>query len=196
LLPAATQLLFPVFIVLIGRSFLISSMAVFLPTLMVREGSSLWAAAGALSLYELAGVIGALTSGTLSDKYGRRPVLVVSHVTSSAMLLLLLLSEGWILIPGLLLLGFAALSMQPVMLAIIQDQMPEQRALANGVYLAMSFVMRPLAALAIGALGDWLTLRHAFLITAFILLGTLLAVRWLPERGDFTQRGESGGSTT
>ena len=77
--------------------------------------------------------------------------------------------------------------MQPVMLAIIQDQMPEQRALANGVYLAMSFVMRPVAALAIGLLGDWLTLRHAFLATALIVLGSLLAVRWLPERSAFNE---------
>ncbi len=182
LLPVVSRLFLPVFVILIGRSFLISSIAVFLPTMMVREGSSILVAAGALSIYEFAGVGGALVSGTLSDRYGRRPVLLVALAASAAMLLLLLKAQGWLIIPALLLLGFSALSSQPVMLAIIQDQLPDQRALANGFFLAMSFVMRPIAAVVIGILGDWLTLRHAFLVTVFITLGSLVAVRWLPEK--------------
>jgi FSR family fosmidomycin resistance protein-like MFS transporter len=175
------RLFLPVFVILIGRSFLISSIAVFLPTLMVREGATILVAAGALSIYELAGVGGALVSGTLSDRYGRKTVLLIALTASATMVLVLLKAQGWLVIPALSLLGFATLSCQPVMLAIIQDQMPDQRALANGVYLAMSFVMRPLAAVVIGILGDWLALRHAFLVTAFIVLGSLVAVRWLPR---------------
>jgi FSR family fosmidomycin resistance protein-like MFS transporter len=182
LLRVASRLFLPVFVILIGRSFLISSMAVFLPTLMMREGSSLLVAAGALSLYEVAGVLGALASGTLSDRYGRRPLLVAALAVSSAMIFLLLKAQGWVVIPALLLLGFAALSMQPVMLAVIQDQLSDQRAVANGLYLAMSFVMRPFAAVVIGILGDWLSLRHAFLVTACVALVSLIAVRWLPEK--------------
>lgn len=68
------------------------------------------------------------------------------------------------------------------MLAVVQDQVPDQRALGNGFYLAMSFVMRPLAALVIGILADWLTLRHSFLVTAFVALASLAGVRWLPEK--------------
>lgn len=182
LLSIAGRLFLPVFVILIGRSFLISSMAVFLPTLMVREGYSLLIASGALSLYEFAGVLGALAGGTLSDRSGRKPVLVVALLVSSAMIGLLLKAQGWVAVPALLLLGFSALSMQPVMLAVIQDHLPDQRALANGVYLAMSFVMRPLAAVVIGIIADWFTLRHAFHVTAFIALSSLIAVRWLPER--------------
>jgi MFS family permease len=68
------------------------------------------------------------------------------------------------------------------MLAVIQDQIPGHRAMANGFYLAMSFVMRPAAAVIIGFIGDWLSLRSSFLITALIVLATIPAIRWLPER--------------
>jgi FSR family fosmidomycin resistance protein-like MFS transporter len=182
LLSAANRLILPVFIILIGRSFLISSITVFLPTLMVREGATLMLAAGALSVYELAGVVGALTSGTLSDRYGRRLLLFIGLTASSILIMLLAYAPGWLLVPTLLLLGFSTLSCQPVMLAVIQDQIPGHRAMANGFYLAMSFVMRPAAAVIIGFIGDWLSLRSSFLITALIVLATIPAIRWLPER--------------
>lgn len=48
----------------------------------------------------------------------------------------------WLAVPLLLLLGFAAISPQPVIMALVQDQFPLNRALANGTYLAITFLLQ------------------------------------------------------
>jgi FSR family fosmidomycin resistance protein-like MFS transporter len=181
LLPAFRQLLLPVGGLLVARAFMLSSLGVFLPTLLEGEGASFFFGAAALSIYEAAGITGALLSGTLSDHFGRRPVLLVSMTLAPALLLVFLLSGGWLMPVVLVGLGFTSLSAQPVMLAVIQDQFPEQRALANGVYLAFSFAMRPLGAVIIGLVGDLLSLRLAFYLTALLALAVLPLIRLLPE---------------
>ena len=55
----------------------------------------------------------------------------------------------------LLLLGFTSLAPQPVLLALVQDEMPENRAFANGVYLMMTFLTRSLVLVLLGAADVW-----------------------------------------
>jgi FSR family fosmidomycin resistance protein-like MFS transporter len=78
-------------------------------------------------------------------------------------------------------LGFAAISTSPVVLAVVQEHSPDNRATANGLVMAILFVSYSLLVLAIGALGDHLGLRTAFTWSALIaLLGMPLAF-FLPE---------------
>ena len=57
----------PVFLPLTGviilRAFVLSSLMTFLPTYLTEKGASLWSAGAALSIYEVAGVAGALAGG-------------------------------------------------------------------------------------------------------------------------------------
>ena len=43
--------------------------------------------------------------------------------------------DGLALAPLLLLMGFVALSVTPVIMALVQESAPENRALANGIYM-------------------------------------------------------------
>ncbi len=83
--------------------------------------------------------------------------------------------------PLLLGMGFLALSTTPVMLAMVQEQFPKNRAVANGVFMSIVFVLRPLGTLAIGALGDRYGLQTAFLWGALVSLLSLPAILLLPE---------------
>jgi FSR family fosmidomycin resistance protein-like MFS transporter len=177
----ASRLFFPLFLILLGRSFLLSSIGVYLPTYLERDGATLWFAAGSLSIYEFAGVGGALLSGTLSDRLGRRPVLLVAMLTSAVLMLVLIQLSGWLLIPILIGLGFAGLSAQPVMLAIVQDHLPQHRSTASGFYMGVSFLMRPAAAVVIGALGDYVGLQRAIFWSAIVVLVSVPTVLLLPE---------------
>jgi len=69
-----------------------------------------------------------------------------------------------------LLLGFTGLSITPVIMALVQESFPENRVLANGLYMAMSFTIRPVAVVALGALGDLSGLRLAFIASAVVPL--------------------------
>jgi FSR family fosmidomycin resistance protein-like MFS transporter len=181
ILPAARRLFGPLLAFVFPREFMLTGLAVYLPTFMDREGSSLWLAGAALSLWELAGVGGVLFSGTFSDRLGRRAVLLIASVSASGLMVLFLYVEGWLIVPVLLALGFTSLSTTPVMLAMAQEQLPNNRAMANGVLISFFFLVRPVAAYAIGLMGDYFGLHTAFLGAALISLLAIPAIFFLPQ---------------
>ena len=186
--PMARRLFVPILAVMAPREFMLTALMVYLPTFMKLEGASLWIAGASLSIWELAGIGGALTSGTLSDKLGRKKVLLVMILASSVLMLAFLNSSGWWLVPVLLALGFTALSATPVLLAMVQEHLPRNRAMANGLFLAMSFLLRPAMAFIIGAVGDSFGLRTAFLWAAFASFLSVPMIYFLPQL-----KGESAG---
>lgn len=187
-LPAARPLFLPLAIIVAGRSLLISSLGFYLPTLLKSEGASLWAAGSALAIYQLAGVIGALAGGTISDRIGRKPVLLITSLTSPILVIAFLNLPGSWLIPILVLLGFLSLSTQPVLLALVQDRLSEHRSVANGVYTAWSFIMQSSAAFVIGALGDKLGLRSTFFWMALVSLIAIVGILLLPQQRQRTSQ--------
>ena len=176
------SLMIPLSILIAARSLLIVSLTLYLPIFMTEKGASLWMAGVSLSVLELAGVIGALTGGSLSDRVGRRWVLFIAMLTAPVFLFLVLNLNGWILFPVLLLAGFTLLSISPVIMALVQESFPENRAFANGVYMAVSFLVRSAAAVIVGMLGDAFGLRWAFSISAIVMWAGVPLVFMLPRR--------------
>ncbi len=172
--------LIPLSIILVTRALAFVSVSTFLPTFLTEEGVNLMLAGASLSVLEAAGVVGALLSGPLSDRIGRRPVMVFSLISTSLFIFLLLNLQGWLQFPALLGLGFGLLSMTPVVMAIVQESFPENRALANGIYMAVTFVSSSFATLTVGAIGDLFSLRTAYLLSAVLVLVGLPLLFRLP----------------
>ena len=62
-------------------------------------------------------------------------------------------------------------------MALVQEALRENPALANSLYGATAFVMRSVETVAIGAIGDLVGLRQAFAISALAyLIGTPLVL--------------------
>ncbi len=180
LLPKMWAVFLPLSIIILFRSFMTVSMTTYLPTFMNMKGASLWLAGAALSIMESAGVIGALFSGAISDRIGRKWVFLIASVTAPFFMLAFLNVSGWLLVPVLLLLGFTSLSVGPVFLALIQDHFPDDRAAANGIFMLLSFLGRSLGMLLVGFVGDRIGLESAFLWSAFIAFLVLPGVFMLP----------------
>jgi FSR family fosmidomycin resistance protein-like MFS transporter len=155
-----------VFGILVARAFMASAMSTYLPTFLFEQGHSLWFSGISLTVYEAAGVAGVFLSGTLSDRVGRRKVLVVATVISPAMLFAMLFSEGPLLFLVLLLLGFTTLATGPVLMAVMMENAGPNRAAANGTYMAISFAVRASVILVIGAVSDLYGMRSAFFMCA------------------------------
>ncbi len=168
--------------VLLPKAFMLVALTTYLPLFMqdVRQ-ADLWLYSSALTILEGAGVAGALSTGTLSDSLGRRRVLLVLLVSAPLLMLAFLFSPTWLGIPLLLLLGFTALSPTPVVLALVQDQFPHHRAVANGLFLTLSFLIRALAIGVVGIWADGFGLVTAFLLSAGLAFLSVPAIFFLPQ---------------
>jgi FSR family fosmidomycin resistance protein-like MFS transporter len=173
--------LVPLIAIITVRSFMISSLTTYLPLFLTEEGADLWFAGASLSLLEGAGVAGALLGGSLSDRLGRRAVMGIALLVTPILMFLFLLADGRLRIPLLLALGLTALSVIPVLMALVQESFPENRALANGVYMALSFLIRSGAVLVVGAIGDAWGMRLAFTVSAVAPLLGLPFLRLFPK---------------
>jgi FSR family fosmidomycin resistance protein-like MFS transporter len=181
-LRAMGPFLVPLVGIIVARSFIVSALTTYLPVFLTEEGMALWFAGASLSVLEAAGIVGALLGGLLSDRLGRRAILFVSLLATPLSMFIFLAVGGWVRLPLLLVLGFTALSITPVIMALVQESFPQNRALANGVYMALSFTIRSGAVVVVGAMGDAWGMRFAFAASAIIPLLGLPFLLLLPGR--------------
>ncbi|HUS83889.1 MAG TPA: MFS transporter, partial [Anaerolineales bacterium] len=185
-LSAMRPLMLPLSGVLTARAFMSASITTYLPMFLIDEGVGLWLSGAALTVLEAAGVVGAIVGGSISDKIGRKVVLLISMVGTPIFALAFLRTSG--LVQALLLpaLGFFALSTTPVIMAWVQESYLENRALANGVYMAMGFLIRAVIVVILGRVGDLVGLRQGFQYSAIIMLLGIPLVFFLPHQNKRT----------
>jgi FSR family fosmidomycin resistance protein-like MFS transporter len=179
-LPIAQRLFIPLIAFMFFRSFLITGMGVYLPTLLQGQGASVWKADISLTIYQLAGVFGAFFGGTISDRHGRKPILFIVSLLAPLTVLFFLSTSGWMALLVLIFAGIFGLSSQPIMLAIVQDHLPDHRSVGNGLFMAINFICLSVAAVGIGMLADRMTLYQAFQVTAICGLIAVPFIFWLP----------------
>ena len=143
---------------------------------------SLVEAGAGYALLELAGAAGALAGGTLSDRLGRRRTLIASHMITVPFFYALVAGPEMALLPLLALTGFLVFSGTPIVLAIVQELLPEARSTASGLYFSLNYLSTGLAAVLFGALADVLGIQSAFLLLAFAPLLAVPFGLWLPAR--------------
>jgi FSR family fosmidomycin resistance protein-like MFS transporter len=104
-------------------------------------------------------------------------------MAAASLLTLLYLSTSGVLgFIVLLVVGFSNLSIQPVLLALVQDHFPEARSIANGIYLATNFLFLSLTAYLIGVFGDAIGLRQTFVVCSLIGLVGIPFLFFLPNK--------------
>ena len=165
----------PFFIILAGytisRALIRSTLMIFLPTYLTSRGGNLWFAGISLSALELTGAIGTFWGGGLSDRLGRRKMLLIVSAVSPVLGWIFLLSRGWLSIVVLLLLGFFLISAGPVVLALVQDVKSDRPAFMNSIYMTLNFLGSAGTALLVGwgsdHFGMEMTFRVAFSLSVF-----------------------------
>jgi FSR family fosmidomycin resistance protein-like MFS transporter len=174
-------LMLPLAGVQVSQVFMVYSLMLYLPTFMVRQGRGLWLSGASLALLELSGVMGALTAGSLSDRLGRRKIIITAMSTAPVLLFLFSRSSGWSQAPLLILLGFFVFAASPALLAMVQENCGGRRTLANGLFMGFNFGFGALASVTIGRLVDSLGFVPAYGICALIGLVGLVFIPVLPR---------------
>lgn len=163
-----------IYLVLLGilaaRGFMTAALVTFLPVFISSKGTGLWFAGISLSVLEAAGTGGTMAAGPLSDLIGRKLVLLAAMLISPILMLIFLSLDGWWLLCCLVLLGVVQFAINPVMLALVQENAAESPATANGIYMTMSFVVRSVIAVAVGYLGDRYGLQQTFFYSGLLAL--------------------------
>jgi FSR family fosmidomycin resistance protein-like MFS transporter len=167
----------------LAKAFLSVAVTTYLPIFMRDvHNTNLWLAGVSLSILEGAGVAGALLTGTLSDRLGRHRILLIVLAIAPLFLIAFLYAPGWLVFPLLIGLGLTVISPTPVLLALIQDHFPENRAMTNGIYLTINFLMRALAIWVVGALADQYGLGTAYLWSGIAAMLSVPGVFFLPQK--------------
>ncbi len=142
------------------------------------------------------GVLGAVVTGRVARRIGVGPTFALGCIVFPAPLLLVPLADGprWVILGCLFLAEFGSglgvimldISVGAIFAAVIPHRL---RSRVSGAYMVVNYGVRPLGALAGGALGTWIGLRETLWIaTAGALAGFLwllpspiLQLRELPE---------------
>lgn len=177
----------PFFAILIGitffRAIMKSGLTAFLPTYYYHDkGESLWIANSALSIFQLAGALGTIVSGTLSDRLGRKTALLIIAAVTPVLMFLFISIQGFFSIVLLILLGFFIFAPGPVLLALVQDIGIEKPVFANSIYMTISFVTASISVVIAGFLGDWIGLADTYKVAALLALGAIPFVLMLPGK--------------
>lgn len=162
------HILIPISGILVTRGFMHGCMAAFLPTFIAMNTGNIWLAGAGLTIFETAGVAGVMVAGTLSDRFGRRRMLILSLLGAPISLLMFVWVDGWAAYALLVLTGFTLLSTTPVMLALIQENAGDSPSAANGLYMMISFIARSAVVVVVGMTGDLIGLKMAYIIFALV----------------------------
>ncbi|MCB2207281.1 MAG: MFS transporter [Bacteroidetes bacterium] len=184
---SSTKKLIPFFLVLIGitffRAIMKSGLTAFLPTYFYTDkGETLWFANSALAVFQLAGAIGTLLAGTLSDKVGRKTSLLIISIITPFLMALFVSSSGVWSFVFLLLLGIFVFAPGPVLMALVQDVSKELPVFMNSIYMTISFGTSAVSVVFAGVLGDWVGLEQTYLISAVIAIGAVPCVLFLKSK--------------
>jgi FSR family fosmidomycin resistance protein-like MFS transporter len=164
-----------------SKSFMIIALTSFLPTYMTSKGAGIWLAGAALSVIELAGAAGTLLSGSLSDKIGRRNMLLITTLSAPVIMIIFVFSSGWVVFPILVILGLLVFAVSPVIMAYVLDNEKEYPASANSIFMTLNFVSGSLIALLFGFLGDIIDLDTTYIISAVLSLVAVPFILRMPQ---------------
>lgn len=171
-----------------------SGLSVFLPIYLTSVAALSPALVGTyLAVVQGAGIISGPLSGSLSDRFGRRPIVSAGMLSTSVMLILLMvLKVEWLFVLILALIGFFLYSTAPVLNAWALDVAPpELGGTSIGILFAAQSLLGGIAPVLGGAIADVYGLQATFyFIAATVLLANVLVFTVKEDRRGAT--GEVG----
>ena len=172
------SVIFVVFIDLLGFSLILPLLPYYADTF----GSNEFVTGLLVASYAAMQLIGAPILGRLSDRYGRRPILLVSIFgTFVGFLLLGLANSLWMLFASRILDGFTGgnLSVAQAYIADVTDEKNRSKGLGMvGAAFGLGFIIGPVTG---GFLSQWGYALPAFVAAALAFINLVLVAAWLPE---------------
>lgn len=156
----------------LSRSLVVQCMLALLPFLYRARGAPATVGAAAITAMVLAGALGGMAAGYLSDRYGRRRVLFVSFIVATPLFLGGILGSGAVSIILLAAGGGALFGSSSLVTVEAQSLLPAHASTAAGLMMGVGMGMGGLLVGTVGALAQ-----------IFGIIPILTAVSLLPVPG-------------
>ncbi len=161
--------------VLVLRAVSATAFSSFLAVLVVQRGGSTWAGGAAISAFALTGAAGSFLAGNLSDRWGRKAVILGSMVLATPFYILFLHGPTTLLLPIIALAGLLDLSATPVGVVAAQECIPGRTGLVSGLVMGLAWGVAGLSLFPIGWLADKYGILSIMTYVALLpLFGALL----------------------
>lgn len=165
------------------RSIAFMSFATTIPYWFVQLGLPESRTALALSVYSFAATAGAFLGGTLSDRFGRKPILVLTMVLAMPIYLALLLVPPvhWFYLPLLAVSGILMNAGIPVAVVMAQEHEPRQIATVSGLLMGFTWGFAGLLYAVVGPLVEVFGVLPTLSALGVLLIPALLVTLSLHE---------------
>lgn len=167
--------LLAIILVVASRSYFQEALMTYLPEWLRSNGQSLPIAGAALSIFMVAVSLGSLFGGSLSDRFGRLPVIGLSLTGMIASQWILLQATGAGQLTAVILVGVMIGASYPVTIVLAQEAWPQSVGFASAMVMGLGWLPAGLGAWAVGQIADRSTLTAGLTSLLFVPLVGLLA---------------------
>jgi len=164
-------------VIVAARSWFQGALITYLPEWLQTQGRTLEAAGSALSVLLISVSIGSLSGGTLSDRVGRIPIVIVTLGLLGPAHYWFLHTAGGLQLVIAGAMGVLIGSTFPVTIALAQEVLPRTVGLASALVLGLGWLPAGLGSWLIGLLADRFTLTDALTTLVMVpVLGVIAAI--------------------
>lgn len=163
------------------RSSIHTGLTTYLPVYYINylNGSPVFASY-LISFFLLAGVFGTFIGGVLSDRIGRKAVIMLSMALSLPLLVLLPYTSGAVTVVLLTLIGLILISSYATTVVLAQEMMPGYVGLASGLTIGFSIGLGGVGATVLGWIADHFGMPSVFTALSLLPVAGLLCIHQLP----------------
>ena len=169
------------------RAFLIVGFITFIPIYLHGKAMSLMLSGFAVTLFELSGAAGALMGGPLSDRFGRKIIVLISFAAGLPLLFLFVVLQGIPAFFALSLGGLILYSSIPVLIVMAQELFPTRVNVVSSIMIGLSWGIGGLLVTPLGVLADRYGVAFALRFLAIFGSAALAASFFLTEPGRKTK---------
>ena len=163
------------------RSSIHTGLTTYIPLYYVNflAGSPFYAS-NLLSVFFLSGVVGTYAGGRLSDKWGRKAIIMASMAATLPLVALLPHTGGIVTVILVGLIGFVMVSSFSTTIVMAQEAMPGHIGMASGLTIGFSIGLGGIGATLLGHIADLYGIPAVFTLLALLPLAGLACTFFLP----------------
>jgi len=156
--------------VIVLSSMCSTAFATFLAVLVAERGGSAFIGGAAISVFMLTGAVTGFVAGNLSDRFGRKRVILTALVLATPFYILFLYGPVSAVLVFIAAAGLFGLSSIPVGVVAAQECLPGRTGLVSGLVMGLAWGVGGLALTPIGWLADRFGLIAVMTVVSFLPL--------------------------